>query len=286
MAQPAEVARADSQAFGDTLVRLSLDIILLKDDPFPDPPGTVKQLLESGLHARQLLLHTLADGLQVLLMLDGRGGEVIGAADGTVCPAAARAGRPACDAAVFKLALQHPKLTVDLAVIRQKGTCFHEYASFYGNNSSCINLRLSYTTNRLLSRGKNNARLLDFHNLRLYTKQEVRRMYADRIRYFRQKQGLSQQALGELLGVSATAVHKWEHGQSQPDIPALQRMSAIFGVSIDELCDHQPPAGQEDANVVVMTRAFRQLTAEEQEKYLAVGRALFAHAFGKGGDRE
>ena len=108
-------------------------------------------------------------------------------------------------------------------------------------------------------------------------------MYADRIRYFRQKKGLSQQGLGELLGISATAVHKWEHGQSQPDIPALQKMSAIFGVSIDELCDHQPPVSKDDAdaNITIMTRAFRQLTSEEQEKYLAVGRALFQHAFGK-----
>lgn len=108
-------------------------------------------------------------------------------------------------------------------------------------------------------------------------------MYADKIRFLRQKQGLSQQALGELLGVSATAVHKWEHGQSQPDIPALKKMSAIFGVSIDELCDHHPPVRQpeDDGNITIMTRAFRQLTPEEQEKYLAVGRALFEHAFGK-----
>ena len=117
-------------------------------------------------------------------------------------------------------------------------------------------------------------------------------MYADRIRFFRQRQGLSQQALGELLAavgivftmpeglrMAATVLDK-----VQPDISALQRMSAIFGVSIDELCDNQPPAAQEDENVVVMTRAFRQLTPEEQEKYLAVGRALFAHAFGRGGD--
>lgn len=112
-------------------------------------------------------------------------------------------------------------------------------------------------------------------------------MYADRIRFFRQKKGLSQQRLGDMLGVSATAVHKWEHGQSQPDIPALQRMSAIFGVSIDELCDHQPPVRQDDpeGKITVMTRAFRQLTPAEQEKYLAVGRALFEHAFGKEDDQ-
>lgn len=112
-------------------------------------------------------------------------------------------------------------------------------------------------------------------------------MYADRIKFFRQKKGLSQQSLGELLGISATAVHKWEHGQSQPDISALKKMSAIFGVSIDELCDHQPPVQPEDqdANIAIMTRAFRQLTPAEQEKYLAVGRALFEHAFGKEGDQ-
>lgn len=112
-------------------------------------------------------------------------------------------------------------------------------------------------------------------------------MYADKIRYFRQKKGISQQTLGEMLGVSATAVHKWEHGLSQPDIPALRRMSEIFGVSIDELCDHQPPSDPQDenANMTIMTRAFRQLMPEEQEKYLAVGRALFEHAFGKGGGK-
>lgn len=109
-------------------------------------------------------------------------------------------------------------------------------------------------------------------------------MYADRIRFYRQRKCLSQQALGDMLGVSATAVHKWEHGQSQPDIPALQKLSAIFGVSIDELCDHQPPLRDDaDANITIMTRAFRQLTPAEQQKYLAVGRALFEHAFGKEG---
>lgn len=118
---------------------------------------------------------------------------------------------------------------------------------------------------------------------------EVMDMYADRIRFYRQRKGLSQQGLGEMLGVSATAVHKWEHGQSQPDIVALRKMSGIFGVSIDELCDHQPPAPEDaDAataqNITVLTRAMRRLTPEEQEKFLAVGRALFEDAFGKGAE--
>ncbi len=104
-------------------------------------------------------------------------------------------------------------------------------------------------------------------------------MYATRIRDLRQKQGLSQQSLGEMLGVSAVSVGKWERGQTQPDIGTLTKMADIFGTSIDDLCGHATPADRAEPNIHVMTRAFRQLTAEEQEKYIAVGRALFAHAF-------
>ena len=107
-------------------------------------------------------------------------------------------------------------------------------------------------------------------------------MYASRIRTLRQQAGMSQQALGNLLGLSAVSVGKWERGQTQPDISALTRMADIFGTTIDDLCGHDAPLSPaaEDENVHVMTRAFRQLTPDEQEKYLAVGRALFAHAFG------
>lgn len=104
-------------------------------------------------------------------------------------------------------------------------------------------------------------------------------MYADRIRTLRLNAGLSQQALGAQLGVSSVAVSKWERAESQPDIRTLTRMADIFATTIDDLCDHTPPEPEEEPNISMMARAFRQLTPEEQEKYLAVGRALFAHAF-------
>lgn len=106
-------------------------------------------------------------------------------------------------------------------------------------------------------------------------------MYADRIRELRLRSGMSQQELGSRLGVSAVAVGKWERGQTQPDIRTLTSLADIFGTTIDDLCGHEAP-DQESAgspNIRVMTRAFRQLTPDEQEKYIAVGRALFAHAF-------
>lgn len=110
-------------------------------------------------------------------------------------------------------------------------------------------------------------------------------MYAERIRELRIRARMSQQQLGEQLGVSAVAVGKWERGQTQPDIRSLTCMADIFGTTIDDLCDRSVPEAADAPNIQVMTRAFRQLTPEEQEKYIAVGRALFAHAFGGQEDR-
>ena len=102
-------------------------------------------------------------------------------------------------------------------------------------------------------------------------------MFADQLIKYRQKHGLTQQGLAAELEVSVSAIQKWERGQAEPNARTLQRMADLFGVSMDELCDRMPP----ETNISVMTRAFRQLTEEEQEKLIAVGRSLFRHAFGE-----
>ena len=109
-------------------------------------------------------------------------------------------------------------------------------------------------------------------------------MYGEKIKAYRRAMNLSQQALGEQLGISSVAVSKWERGQSQPDIPTLSRLADLFGVSLDELCGHETVPKESDANMAVMARAFGRLTPEEQEKFLAVGRALFGRAFQQGED--
>ena len=109
-------------------------------------------------------------------------------------------------------------------------------------------------------------------------------MYGEKIRENRLRMGLSQQALGEKVGLTSVAVSKWERGQSQPDIPTLSRLADIFGLTLDELCG-RPATPPTDTNMTVMTRAFGRLTREEQDKFLAVGRALFAHAFPPEEDR-
>lgn len=51
----------------------------------------------------------------------------------------------------------------------------------------------------------------------------------------RRKNGLTQLALAERLGVSDKAVSKWENGQGYPDVTLFPVLADVFGVSIDYL---------------------------------------------------
>ncbi|MBQ8638490.1 MAG: methyltransferase domain-containing protein [Lachnospiraceae bacterium] len=51
----------------------------------------------------------------------------------------------------------------------------------------------------------------------------------------RKKNNLTQQELGEALGVSYQTISKWENGVVSPDITMLPRISTWFGVSVDAL---------------------------------------------------
>lgn len=49
------------------------------------------------------------------------------------------------------------------------------------------------------------------------------------------REGLTQEALGEKLGVSNKTVSRWENGNYMPDIEMLPLLAKEFGVSIEEL---------------------------------------------------
>ena len=64
----------------------------------------------------------------------------------------------------------------------------------------------------------------------------------ERITLARKQAGLSQEQLGDKLGVSRQAVSKWESNQATPDVAYLAEMCRLFGVSSDWLL-----LGQESA---------------------------------------
>lgn len=55
------------------------------------------------------------------------------------------------------------------------------------------------------------------------------------IAILRKRQGLTQQELGDKVGVGFRAVSKWERGINCPDIGIINNLSKILGISSDEL---------------------------------------------------
>ena len=64
--------------------------------------------------------------------------------------------------------------------------------------------------------------------------EDMKKIKPDKIKYFRLRQGLSQQKLAGLLGVSDRAISKWELGYSQPSAEHLIALMQIFGVRLED----------------------------------------------------
>ena len=56
-----------------------------------------------------------------------------------------------------------------------------------------------------------------------------------RIQEARKAAGLSQESLGERLGVSRQAVSKWENGTSEPNTSNLMALARLYGIPAEDL---------------------------------------------------
>lgn len=58
----------------------------------------------------------------------------------------------------------------------------------------------------------------------------------------RKEQGLTQEALGEKIGVTNKTVSRWENGNYLPPVEMLQELSNLYNISINEiLCGERIP---------------------------------------------
>ncbi len=85
-----------------------------------------------------------------------------------------------------------------------------------------------------------------------YAVLEVKDMdFHEKLQFFRKQKGLSQEMLGERIGVSRQAVAKWETGVALPDIINLVKLSSLLCVTLDRLLkddeDECHVAAQKDA---------------------------------------
>lgn len=93
------------------------------------------------------------------------------------------------------------------------------------------------------------------------------------LKLLRQKKGLSQQQLADIIGVSQQSVYKYEKQNVEPELSVLVSMADFFETSVDYLIGHsdichkiekvQPfELNSEEAKII---RDYRKLSKSEKE---------------------
>ena len=91
------------------------------------------------------------------------------------------------------------------------------------------------------------------------------------IAYLRKQHNLTQEALGEKLGVTNKTVSRWENANYMPDIEMLQLLSKELNVSVNELLAGEFLSDEEfrkkaDENVIAVSKA-SAFSLEERKAY-------------------
>ena len=98
----------------------------------------------------------------------------------------------------------------------------------------------------------------------------------ERVAALRKRQGLSQEALAERLGVSRQAVSRWETGTARPDAENLARLSQALGVTADALL--RDGCGTDAAPDMVRRQPDRQILHANLTRIAIIAQAAFLNA--------
>ena len=90
-----------------------------------------------------------------------------------------------------------------------------------------------------------------------------------RIAQKRKELGLSQEALGDRLGVSRQSIYKWESDAALPEIDKLVALAKLFGVTVGWLLGVEEPAAPTREPPQELTEQQLKLAEEIAERYIA-----------------
>lgn len=104
-------------------------------------------------------------------------------------------------------------------------------------------------------------------------------LMGDRIYQLRTEKGLTMEQLGELVGVQASAVNKWEKGTVEIiKRPTILKLAKVFGCSPAWLMgidtEPQPQLPEYDARHLELIEMFSKLSSEQQEVIMNTMRAF------------
>ncbi len=81
----------------------------------------------------------------------------------------------------------------------------------------------------------------------------------NRIKEYREKLGMTQKEVAEILGVEAKAVSKYELGLAEPNIESLRRLADTFKITVDELIAEEKKLDISNVNVLEVLREQKEM---------------------------
>jgi len=97
-----------------------------------------------------------------------------------------------------------------------------------------------------------------------------------RIRYYRTKVELSQKALATIIGISPTALSRYETGKLEPNVLTLMNIAKELKITVDTLVglDPRPDLIAQNSEEALLLRLFRQLNDIGRDRVLEYSSAL------------
>ncbi len=91
------------------------------------------------------------------------------------------------------------------------------------------------------------------------------------IRNARLEKKLTQEKLGDIIGVTNKAVSRWENGESFPDVDLLDRLSSALDLKIEELVvgERRKTVGEKELDAII--KEIRLQRAQRKRRYLFCG---------------
>ena len=80
---------------------------------------------------------------------------------------------------------------------------------------------------------------------------ELKKIIAKNIRKYRLNAGLSQVALGKLMGVHSSSISNWEKEQNSIDIDSLFKFCQLLNVPIGDMVKEEPSGTLENVDYIV-----------------------------------
>ena len=83
------------------------------------------------------------------------------------------------------------------------------------------------------------------------------------IKKYRNRKGLTQEALAEYLNVTVSAVSQWESSRTMPDLSLIPPLCVVLGVTSDELLDID--LAKRDERIAEIVRKAKENTNESDD---------------------